>query len=120
MGFSVSKKYNTQKIFDVNTEGFEYKSLEDLFIDEDTVTVIKGIYINKKGNFGEEPVLATDDYYINIPSHMVDICKEMIKDNSAVYAINQGEVGITIYKYYQKKYNKDCYSIKWVDVDPQR
>lgn len=117
MAFSVAKKYNSQKIFTVDTENFEYKSLEDLFIDEETVYVVKGVYINKKGNFGEESVLALDDSYVNIPSHLVETCKEMIDDRRAVDAINAGEVGFTIYKYYQKRYNKDCYSIKWVDID---
>ena len=117
MGFSVASKYNSQKVFNVNTEGFEYKSLEELYIDEDTVYIVKGIYINKKGNFGEEPVLATDDCYVNLPSHLVETCKEMIADNDAVSAINDGLVGFTIYKYFKAKYNRDCYSVRWVDVD---
>ena len=117
MAYSVSKKYNTEKVFNVATENFEYKSLEELYIDNETVYVVKGIYINNKGMFGAEPVLATDEFYINLPNHLTDTCKEMIADRQAVWAINAGEVGITIYKYFQKKYNKECYGIKWVDVD---
>lgn len=117
MAFSVAKKYNTEKIFDIDTEGFEYKSLEDLFISEETVYPVCAIYINTKGNFGKEPILATDECYVNLPHHMVDACMEMIKDEEAVAAINDGLVGFTIYQYHQKKYNKDCYGIRWVDVD---
>ena len=116
MGFSVAKKYNTQKVFEVNTEDFDYKSLEELYLDEETVYIVRGLYINNKGNFGPKPVLATEDYYVNIPSHLVDNIREMIEDRTTVKAINDGCVGFTIYKYYQKRYNKDCYSIKWVDV----
>jgi len=119
MAFSVAKKYNVEKIFDIDTEGFEYKSLEELYIDEETVYPVRGIYINTKGNFGKEPVLATTEDYVNLPQHLVDSCEAMIHDDEAVEAINSGEVGFTIYKYYQKKFNKDCYSIKWVDVNPE-
>lgn len=120
MAFSVSKKYNTEKIFNIDTEGFDYKSLEDLFIDEDTEYPVCGLYINTKGNFGKEPIIATDEFYVNLPSHLVDTVEAMIKDEEAVEAINDGLVGFTIYQYHQKKFNKDCYGIRWVDSDRNR
>lgn len=119
MAFSVAKKYNTEKIFNIDTEGFNYKSLEDLYIDEETMYPVRALYINNKGNFGEEPILATDDNYVNLPHHMVDSVKAMIGDDEAVDAINGGYVGFTIYKYHQKKYNKDCFGVKWIDVTPE-
>lgn len=115
MAFSLAEKYNTKKIFDIDTEDFDYKSLEELYVDEDTVYPVCGLYINTKGNFGDEPILATDEYYVNLPHHMADMVKEIIADEDAVYSINAGYVGFTIYKYYQKKYNKECYNIRWVD-----
>ena len=115
MAFSVAEKYNTKKIFDIDTEDFEYKSLEELFVDEETVYPVCGLYINTKGNFGDEPILATDEFYVNLPHHMADMVKEIIADEDAVASINDGYVGFTIYQYHQKKYNKDCYNIRWVD-----
>ena len=34
----------------------------------------------------------------------------------AVKAINEGHLGFIIEKYHQKRYDKDCYSVEWVDL----
>lgn len=115
--FSFSKKYNTERVFDIDTSNFDYKSLEELYVDDDYVYPVCGVYINTKGKFDPAPVVATEDCYVNLPAHMTDICREMLRDDRAVKAINDGEVGFTIYKYHQKRYDKDCYSIHWVDKD---
>ena len=51
--FSFSKKFNTEKLFNIETEDFEYMSLEDLSnatadSEEPVVFIIRGIYINRK------------------------------------------------------------------------
>ena len=35
--FSFSKKYNTERMFDIDTSNFDYKSLEELYVDDDYV-----------------------------------------------------------------------------------
>ena len=120
--FSFSKKFNTRKLFNIETEGFGYTSLEELFMENDNeedssqVYVVRGIYINDKGMFEPAPVAALDDRYVNLPSHLTNACKEMIADPLAVLAINQGHCGFRIEKYFKEKYNKFCYSIEWVDL----
>lgn len=122
--FSFSKKFNTRKLFNIEADNFEYISLEDLYLNAQTTEhpdapfTIRGIYINNKGMFEPTPVAALDDVYVNLPSHLTQACKDMIADPIAVIAINQGRCGFRIEKYHQKKYNRECYSIEWVDLEP--
>ena len=123
--FSFSQQFNTERLFNIETEGFEYRTLEDMYendVDPDsgaqmnTVYPLHGIYINKKSLYEPAPVIATDNHYVNLPAHTLDVCKEIINNKRAVAEINAGHCGFTIYKYHQPKYNRDCYSIEWVDM----
>ena len=123
--FSFSSKFNNERLFNIETEGFEYKSLEELFENDvdpgtgeplNTVYTVCGIYINKKSLYDPAPVIATEDFYINLPAHLLDVCKEMINDKRAVAEINARHAGIRIYKYHQPRYDRDCYSVEWVDL----
>lgn len=132
--FSVSKRYNREKLFDIDTADFEYFSLEDMYdmaadladevkatsgqdkTPEDIPFTVYGIYINTRGNFDPAPVLALEDRYVNLPAHMTPVCEDMLRDAEAVRAINEGKVGVTIYKYTQRRFNKECYNVRWVDL----
>lgn len=93
------EKYNKTG-FTVNTEGFEYKNLMTLHAeDPDRTYVVRGIYINDKGKYGPSPLFATDSCYVNLPSHLLEICKELRADREAVNAINEGHMGFKIYPY---------------------
>ena len=118
---SFSKRFNTEKLFNIDTADFEYHSLEELTEQpgdepEDSVYVVRGIYINKKSLYDPSPVIALDDCYVNFPAHLLDVCQEMISDRAVVDAINEGHCGFRVTKYHQKRYNKDCYSVEWVDL----
>ena len=118
---SFSKRFNTEKLFNIDTTDFEYHSLEELTEQpgdepEDRVYVVRGIYINKKSLYDPSPVIALDDCYVNLPAHLLDVCQEMMSDRSAVNAINEGQCGFRVTKYHQKRFNKDCYSVEWVDL----
>lgn len=118
---SFSKRFNTEKLFNIDTTDFEYHSLEELTEEqgdepEDRVYVVRGIYINKKSLYDPSPVIALDDCYVNLPAHLLDVCQEMMSDRAAVDAINEGHCGFRVTKYHQKRFNKDCYSVEWVDL----
>lgn len=111
-------KFNKEKIFDVDTSDFDYTSLEELFNrdGEGMVYKVRGLYIGTKSNYDPEtPILATDSEYVNLPVHHLDEVKAMLKDATAIKAINDGECGFTIEKYYQKRFKKDCYAAVWCD-----
>lgn len=128
MAFSFSKKFNKQRTFTVDTSNFEYYNLEDLFneqlelcdgdVEEASkfVYAICGVYINTKSLYDPAPVIALNDRYVNLPSHMTQTCLDMLADASCIKAINEGKCGFRIYQYEQKRFNKTCYSVEWVDV----
>lgn len=118
--YSFAKKFNKERLFNINTEGFDYCTLEELFNENgaDTVYQVHGIYINNKSIFDPAPVIALADRYVNFPSFKAEECEEILHDPKAVIAINQGTVGFKIYSYEQKRYHKTCYSIEWLDVNP--
>lgn len=132
--FSVAKRYNREKQFSIDTTNFDYYTLEELYEmaqeaadeaeanqgqhmePEEIPFTVYGIYINTRGNFDPAPVLALEDRYVNLPAHMTPVCEDMIRDADAVKAINEGHVAVTVYKYLQRRFNKTCYNVRWVDV----
>lgn len=95
-----------------------FKSLKELYNGEngENTYVVYGMYINKKGKFGDAPVAISDDFSINLPSHLCDTVTEMLQDKELVEAINAGKFGLEVYEYTPKDYKKTCYSVKWVDL----
>ena len=136
--FSFAAKFNTTKLFDIDTSGFEYVNLEaiwkqleadyagDIDAMQAHVIPVRGLYINKKSQFADRmPCLATDSFYVNLPEHMLDQVDEILRDSSAIRAINNGEVGFTVYPYEKNFYKggkitrtAQFYSIRWVDIEP--
>lgn len=128
MSFSFSSSYNKKKLFNIDTTDFEYKKLEDLWkenaiVEPETgeeicskVFPVCGLYLNKKTQFEPQPVIATDEFYVNLPANMFDSAIEILSDPRAVRAINDGKVGFQIELYLQKRYNKVCYTAVWVDM----
>lgn len=120
MAFSFGKKYNVERKFAIDTSEFEYYSLEELFDesghDTECAYTIYGVYINSKGMYDDSPVIALADRYVNLPSHLTGVCRAMLEDDQCIKAINQEKCGFTIYKYHQKRFNKDCYGVEWVDL----
>ena len=117
-GFSFSKNFNTERIFEVDTSGYEYFSLEKLYNrdGEGAIYNVCGIYKNTKSNYSISYTVATDECYINLPPHLNGVCEAILADSRAISAIRRGMVGLTIYTYTQRTFNKLCYSIKWVDL----
>lgn len=118
--YNFSKKFNSEKKFNIETENFDYVSLEQLHLDTlkdpNHVFVVKGIYINSKGMYDAQPVIALEDTYVNLPSHQCDVCRQMIADPAAVVAINEGHLGFIITTYYKARYARTCYAVEWVDL----
>lgn len=120
--FSFAKRYNSERLFDIDVTNLEYHELYDIYSEDTVVFHVEGIYINTKGKYEDRPcVVCHDDNnfrgYVNLPAHLTEQCREILRDVNAVAAINSGNVGFTIYRYYARNYdNKECFSIRWVDV----
>lgn len=127
MAYSFASSYNVKKLFDIDTSDFEYHKLEELFEENsvenpelgtvcDKIFPVRGVYINSKSMFDPQPTIATDDCYVNFPAHMYQAAVDILRDPRAISAINSGKVGFKIEKYYQKRFQKDCYTATWVDM----
>lgn len=125
MAFSFASSFNTKRLFDIDTSDFEYKKLEELWNENSDIVAeeevctkvfpVCGLYLNRKSMYDPQPVVATDECYVNLPANMFDSALEILSDPRAIKAINDGKVGFLIDKYYQKRYEKYCYSVIWVD-----
>lgn len=77
--------------------------------------IVRALFTNKESKFGEQGVIVTDDYNVNLPNHLTELIKEMRQDEDVVNIINAGEVQFTIYEYENKKGQKG-YSINFGQV----
>lgn len=115
---SFAKKFNTSKA------QFDYVAPENTpFIKPsemvklngiDKVYLLKGCYINKKGLYGNEPVLITDTHFVNAPSHISETITSVLKDENAIKLVNLDKVGFKFYLY-ENKFGTQ-YGIEWVDL----
>jgi hypothetical protein len=103
--------------FDIDTTGFQYVKLSDLYANGggDTIHKVNGMFINK-GKLETSPVFIDSDnkQLINIPSHMTDTVRDILSDADDVADIANGKVGFVIYEY--ESHAKKCYGIRFVDL----
>lgn len=113
---SFAARHNKGSVFQCNTEGFEYFKLVELYDEKkpDEVFNIQGIYINKKSKFGEAPVAILKGCFANLPAHMTEEVKEILKSEDDINDIKAGKVGFKI-EPYQSEEGNICYGIRWVD-----
>lgn len=123
MGFTSFSSFNRDRLFSVDTSDFEYLKLADLYKrdGEGEIYIIRGIYIGTKSEFAEEsPLLATDEFYVNLPQFQLVEIKEMLDSRQAINCINNGGAGFTIEEYEKKLKSgakKKCYKAVWVDIE---
>lgn len=96
-------------------DSHEYTNPKDLVVKNglDAKYKLNAIYVNKKGQFGDEPVLVTDNELVNAPSHMMDAINGILDDSESIQLIIDGQVSFKFYEY-NNKYGLN-YSIVWVD-----
>mgnify|MGYP003583240502 CR=1 FL=1 len=113
-----AERFNTSKAqFDFQApENTPFKKPFELVQENglDKVYPLRSCYINKKGLYGDEPILITDDCFVNAPAHICDTITQVLKDTDAVKLINLGKVGFKFYEY-QNKFG-DQLGIEWVDL----
>ena len=116
---SFSSRHNSKYRFNVNTTGFEFKSLKELYSENEVGKVVVypclGLFISK-GQFGEHGVIITDKCFVSLPQHLTDDIKEILSSEDDIFDIVQGRVGFTIYEYSNKYNDTPSYSIQWKDL----
>lgn len=111
-------RFNDSNVFGIDTAGYKYVGLAELHdTDPDATHKLLGLFINSKGKFGAEPNAIIDHKIIvNLPRHLLDTVNELLDDNKYIEYIRQGHVGFKVYQYHSNKYNKDAYSVTWLDI----
>ena len=98
------------------TDKHEYKKLGELYNeDKDRIYTVRMFYTNRKSMFGENEVVVTDDYMINLPKHLTNIVEEIKNNEEYVKLINEGKFAFNIYEYEYTmgKEIKKAYSVNW-------
>ena len=117
MGLRVAK-FNNNNVFGIDTTNYKYVDLNTLYDTDPTAQhKVLGFFVNSKGKFGAEPnVILENNLIANLPRHLLDTVNQMLDDNRYIEYIKEGHVGFTIYQYHTNKYNKDAYSVTWLDL----
>lgn len=119
MSFADKYNHSSPKFNHELPEDAPFKSLKELYNGEkgENKYTVYGLYINKKGKYGDAPVAISEDFLINLPSHLCDTVTEMLQDKELIDAINGGKFGLEVYEYTPKEIkNKTCYSVRWFDM----
>ena len=114
----IAKHNRRENRFTVDTEGFSFKKLSDLYNPKkpDAVFSVYGLYINRKGKYGDSPFAASDGYFISLPSHLVDVVKDILNDDEAVAQMNSAKAGLIIRTYDDNK-GVTHYTADFVDIE---
>lgn len=108
---------------DIDTNGFNYVSCEDVYKEFGTKPVqVQGVFINSKTKYGDSAVAIGDHVLINLPAYTVDDVKEMLQDDVVIDAFKKGRVGISVSPYknnFSKQKDgteKEFYGVDWIDL----
>lgn len=116
MDFTKCNKNNFEKIeWNVNTSGFTFKKLSDLYSQGTRIIQVFGFFFIKSENFGLQPIAITKDCLVNLPTYKKDIISDMLKNADCVNAIKNGECSLKL-REYKSKYNKTCYDFDFINT----
>lgn len=111
------QRFNHNNIFDVETSGFKWVDLRTLYdTDPEKQYKVLGLFTNNSGKFGTEPVAIVDGFLVNLPRHLLVAVQQMLDSDEIIQYIKDGHCGFKIYQYHSSRYNKDAYSIEWLDI----
>mgnify|MGYP006891893032 CR=1 FL=1 len=95
-----------------NEKEREYVKLGEL--DMSKTYPIEALFINTKGKFGDQGVIISGDYIVNLPNHLTEMIEEMRQDDEMIEAINKRLFDFEIYEFESKKYNRKSHGINLV------
>lgn len=81
--------------------------------------VVRSMYLNSKGKYGEHGVIICSEpaILIDCPNHMTDTIREMMKDDEVIQAVNDGKVAVRAYKYDTKNAASGfAYGLEFIDL----
>lgn len=111
-------KFNNTNVFGIDTSNYKYTNLNTLYdTDPNANHKVLGLFVNTKGKYGAEPnAIIENNLIVNLPRHLLETVNELLDDNRYIDYIKSGHVGFSIYQYHSNKYDKDAYSVTWLDL----
>lgn len=111
-------KFNNTNVFGIDTSKYKYTNLNILYdTDPNAKHRVLGVFVNTKGKYGAEPnAIIENNLIVNLPRHLLETVNELLDDNQYIDYIKEGHVGFSIYQYHSNKYDKDAYSVTWLDL----
>lgn len=90
----------------------EFKKLQELNVS--VQYPIEALFINTKGKFGNQGVIYTSDYIVNLPNHLTSLIEDMRNDSEVTEAINTRKLAFEVYQY-ESEQGRKGYSINVVE-----
>lgn len=111
-----NEKYSHGKKFNVDSDNFEFISLDEYVTKFDTTKPVKVLgMFTFDGKYGERAALIANGYKITVPDHLVPDIKSIMGNAEEVAAINAGKCGFT-FTTYQDKNGKTRNSGSFIDI----
>lgn len=120
-GYKMSiKKFNHVSPFTYQAgKDFQYYTLKQIAESthnwKDKEFPLMALYINNKSRYGAAPVAVCDGFYVNLPSHLLDVVRSIMADPEVVSEINEGKCGFKI-RAYQNSQGGESYTVEWIDL----
>lgn len=106
----IKKHQNLAPSFEFPKKEREFKKLEELYNQQPSARyTILAVFINTKGKYGDQGIFVTNEYQVNLPSHLLELSQNLRQDEEVIEAINNRELAFEIYQYNGK--NGKGYSI---------
>ena len=80
----------------------------------DCIYNLNAIYVNKKGIYGDEPVLVTDNELVNASTTLMDSINDILDDSESINLILDRKVGFKFYTY-ENKFGEQ-FGVSWCDL----
>ena len=114
MGFF--DKYNGGKRFAFEMKGEPvFKKLSELYLENVNSYPVRAIYINRKGKYGDNPVIVSDKFSVSLPTHLLGVVQDLLSQDVFYDMVNGGKVGFNVYEFESPTYGTKGYSINWVE-----
>ena len=117
MDFTKFNKASGQIDWGINTKGFPFKKIREIVAEGKERVKIRGLFLSK-GTFGLQGNLIAEGYIISLPKNLTETVKSIIDSPEAVEAVKRGELAVSFREYHSDKYNKDCWSINFLNDTP--
>ena len=112
MSFANKLNAKRNRQLDIDTTGFTYVKLADLYKENgaETVYTVLGCY-QHDGQFGRESVVIIANYFVNLPHHLNDDVAEIMQNMNI---IENKQLGFKVIPYTSKYGN--FYTVQWIDL----